>query len=376
MISDSSARSNLVEEVDGNGSSSIKLPVESAVPQWKLDFLAKKKSLLEYQKGLERRTVARSNNNGSSGGSSKEAKTTGPTKKSYGSNSEITLPTHDKAIVSQDRTHLNNGELKDYTPREPAASIVAPADFSLATAPTMDGDKENEKSDCSETDSDASTNSKSLKRNGKSGGYSFLTGERTTGEPESSSSESSESDTESETEGSAEFTYKPGIVSKLLNKFSTISYHGHSTVPNGFTSSSRKTTPFVTTNMPRPNRIGVTDIHSKPSALMSEEQSVVTDLTSPRSPPISESINTRLQESRSAPAKTGKDRPPKITTPNRLNKQSSFRAPDEILLIEGPHDELPHSADILETADNFTMVSSDDAITNTLSPNSMPDAKT
>ncbi|XP_067940108.1 uncharacterized protein [Watersipora subatra] len=200
----------------------------------------------------------------------------------------------------------------------------------------MDHDDQlaNTEEDNSETDTDSNSSVEDKASSGKTGGYSFLTGQRiavhTCDTNESSSSDEGESnETESETEGSTELKYKPGFVSKLLNKFSTISYQG-SVVGSSVPSSARHN--MICNKSSAPNEVTSIISPSQTSSCTSD-QSV--NLPSPQTSNTNDMVspNSIISPVDNYDPPALKAQP--IRSSEGLPRKTFYRAPNEIILIEG-----------------------------------------
>ena len=232
--------------------------IPAHLPQWKKDFLEKKRALAALQR--ERNAKILAHDNGSSHGKTSDYKTKGSnyTTPSATSNSNSKANSN-----STSTTHLTmNG------------SAIRPSEVTTDTASTTD---------TTDTESLSSAEGDATKI---SGGYSFVTGETFTPE-DSSESASNATDTEDE------LAYRPGFVHKLLNKWSTISYQAP----------------------PVPERKPSRPITLNPAPASAAGQA-------------NGKFNNRSEQRSTDKSKT---------TPEE--RRPSYRAPNEIILIESPRDE-------------------------------------
>lgn len=235
----------------------------SHLPQWKRDFLMKKRALMLHQQEQVIKIVQQKDSLSTSNG---------------------------RYVCTIDKQ--NNSK--------PFQVHMSTVDISGS----ITGDKMDE---CESDDSESSCG------NIKSGGYSFITGQQITGvDSDSSSSPSaeeelklSESDSTTDT-SSVDLTYKPGYVSRLLNKWTNISYNK----PEATVSLHTKSIPATCKTTAGTNLSSI---------------ALVTQTTPPfhSSATHTEKKVPGQQELRQV-----------MEGPVRSNRRSSFRDPVEIVLIE------------------------------------------
>ena len=318
---------------------SVDVP-SSTVPQWKLDFLAKKQALKDYQRKLGERTLGQCRIQEPTVTTSHPEADTACNRGSstflitdYASESIVSSISEDKHKLdatnnSSQLVEANIGKVSNNRQSSVLSNGLETAD--------MDHDDQlaNTEEDNSETDTDSNSSVEDKASSGKTGGYSFLTGQRiavhTCDTNESSSSDEGESnETESETEGSTELKYKPGFVSKLLNKFSTISYQG-SVVGSSVPSSARHN--MIRNKSSAPNEVTSIISPSQTSSCTSD-QSV--NLPSPQT----SNTNDMVSPNSIISPVDNYDPPALKAQPIRssvgLPRKTFYRAPNEIILIEG-----------------------------------------
>lgn len=220
-----------------NGNSQDQLDDLSHLPQWKRDFIEKKRALAAHQKLQQQRGTSKLQSN-----------------------------------------HHTNGFQKDLIDDEQR----------LETDSTSDSDSDS---------SDSNTH--------KSGGYSFVNGEQYNPDPMDDIRDSEKSE-ESTEDSSSEYNYKPGYVTKLLNKWSNISYQG--------VKADAEVRPRLA-QQSLPSNIR-TDIIQKKSESSVKTSSLSKTFNSSKSTSLS-STKPSLQRSNS--------------------QDQSYRDPEEIVLIENSH---------------------------------------
>ena len=334
-MSRESSNAKPAEAISGECTNSHSSNGLSAVPQWKQEFLAKKRALRDHQWNHNQRLL--NTNVGNNPTSSFSGDVDSDFRK------DDKKPTTDENITF---ATSNNGALIDLTSNQPIVIDGKSGDKNI------DNDTDNENS---ETDSDCSSEedfgiSTSETHNKKAGGYSFITGERlgaNASDVEDSSEESKSSTADSDTEGSAEFKYKPGFVSRLLNKFSTISYQGEP-LNNGLPSykaDGYERPPIEGASSMKPSN-GSAPLHlsnKPPKSMAAHDLSThsskdATPLTSPTH--VLTAIKTSLD---STSAETTASVEPKLS-------MQSYRAPKEIILIEGPHEKATNEPKMMHSA--------------------------
>lgn len=315
---DSGSHSGRISHSQQVTADAVKL--EAGIPQWKRDYLAKKQAFLQYQTERMKVTPIQPVSHISQQNESK-------------SREENTRKEGEVLLISTDSTKMSFQSNADNRIID-ADELIPPGDM------TSD-------SDDSSIDSDSDNDSQTEHRRGKSGGYSVLNGERLSPSAVSSDEEEENKDpesteTESETEGFSELKYHPGFVSKLLNKWSSISYQGESVT------ASTPTSPPA--NPPTQSRTFLTLQHS-------------TDKFSPSKQNVAEPLKSS-QEKRIEPHT--KHGPTLTTNPNNLKNEDgmntptdngedsfdgvsrrrcSYRAANEIILIESGSPRLTDVAD-------------------------------
>ena len=350
--------------------------VDEAIPQWKREFLAKKKALMMHQQArLKLVAVAPS----SDSETTDTDRDNSPLLSSRARNEVKVNGTVAEILEAADGEVVTNG---GYLPAESA-------DEEEEVVTEEDGDD-----DCSNSvDEGDSTDDEQV--DGKSGGYSFITAEKyvpesvadeaTRNSPElivvtenrrspvtvvsskqleksressspllvdsNAASDSAENDTDN---SSNELPYRPGFVSKLLNKWSSISYQTQSQQPSNYTPQSSGTRPSPISSINN-------SVSPAPSTSTTEEQqdsnytlgnsrsgsaiASAADLT--HAPQRSVSADAHRTSSRAERPSSGilssgdtDEGVSDSVSEELVKRRSSYRAPSEIILIESPREQL------------------------------------
>lgn len=187
---------------------------------------------------------------------------------------------------------------------------------------------QNDNTDRLISDGVASTDSDSDDEAGKQGGYSVLAGRRLThAEVSSESSEglNSPETEESDTEGSADFKYQPGFVSKMLSKWSTISYPTVNTDTAYSRSSSLSSRPNSVHHTTKPTKVAQLRVTRSTSADSMSTSQRPSTMTLPSTTSSSLKSQTVVKSNSFTP-------PTQATEPNKT--LSFHRNVNDIVLIE------------------------------------------
>ena len=351
---------------------------DETIPQWKREFLAKKKALMMHQQArLKQVAVAPS----SDSETTDTDRDNSPLLSSRARNEVKVNGTVAEISVAADGEVVTNG---GYLPAKSA-------DEEEDVVTEEDGDDDSSSS----VDEEDSTDDEQV--DGKSGAYSFITAEKYVPESvadeasrnspelivetenrrspvtvvsskqqeterESSSpslvdshaaSDSAENDTDN---SSNELPYRPGFVSKLLNKWSSISYQTQSQQPSNYTPQSSGTRPSPISSINN----SVSPVPSTSTSTTEEQQDSNYTLGNTRSgsaiasaaelthaPQLSVSADAHRTSSRAERPSSGilssgdtDEGVSDSVSEELVKRRSSYRAPSEIILIESPREQL------------------------------------
>ena len=349
---------------------------DETIPQWKREFLAKKKALMMHQQArLKQVAVAPS----SDSETTDTDRDNSPLLSSRARNEVKVNGTVAEISVAADGEVVTNG---GYLPAESA-------DEEEEVVTEEDGDDDSSSS----VDEGDSTDDEQV--DGKSGGYSFITAEKyvpesvadeaTRNSPElivvtenrrspvtvvsskqleksressspllvdsNAASDSAENDTDN---SSNELPYRPGFVSKLLNKWSSISYQTQSQQPSNYTPQSSGTRPSPISSINN-------SVSPAPSTSTTEEQqdsnytlgntrsgsAIASAAELTHAPQRSVSADAHRTSSRAERPSSGilssgdtDEGVSDSVSEELVKRRSSYRAPSEIILIESPREQL------------------------------------
>ena len=349
--------------------------VDETIPQWKREFLAKKKALMMHQQArLKQVAVAPS----SDSETTDTDRDNSPLLSSRAQNEVKVNGTIAEISVAADGEVVTNG---GYLPAESADEEEVVTE--------EDGDDDSSSS----VDEGDSTDDEQV--DGKSGGYSFITAEKyvpesvadeaTRNSPElivvtenrrspvtvvsskqqekekessspslvdsNTASDSAENDTDN---SSNELPYRPGFVSKLLNKWSSISYQTQSQQPSNYTPQSSGTRPSPISSINN-------SVSPVPSTSTTEEQqdsnytlgnthsgsAIASAAELTHAPQRSVSADAHRTSSRAERPSSGilgsgdaDEGVSDSVSEELVKRRSSYRAPSEIILIESPREQL------------------------------------
>ena len=348
---------------------------DETIPQWKREFLAKKKALMMHQQArLKQVAVAPS----SDSETTDTDRDNSPLLSSRAQNEVKVNGTVAEISVAADGEVVTNG---GYLPAESAdeEDVVTEEDGDDDSSSSVD---EGDSTDDEQVD-------------GKSGGYSFITAEKyvpvsvadeaTRNSPElivvtenrrspvtlvsskqrekeressspslvdsNAASDSAENDTDN---SSNELPYRPGFVSKLLNKWSSISYQTQSQQPSNYTPQSSGTRPSPISSINN-------SVSPAPSTSTTEEQqdsnytlgntrsgsAIASAAELTHAPQRSVSADAHRTSSRAERPSSGilssgitDEGVSDSVSEELVKRRSSYRAPSEIILIESPREQL------------------------------------
>lgn len=327
---------------------------DETIPQWKRDFLAKKKTLLLHQQARLKQVAVPSSSDSESGEKTDNEQTDLPSKATQGD---------EKVKVNGDRPSPVPAVVNGFLPAEPDTEDD---DVDSDVDSSMDGD---------------STDDETV--DGKSGGYSFLTAEKYDPDDETEARESSEliipkepnvsenksstqladvvvksaqetskvaSDSaETDTDGSAnELPYKPGFVSKLLNKWSSITDQpsNYSPQPSGTKPTSSTVSAPSSSAVVNSTRCTTPaeDRNYSPSNSRSVSQPAAPRPAAEHTPHQTSSSPSRAARPNSgilgADSKSPDEGVSDSVSEELVKRIASYRAPSEIILIESPREQL------------------------------------